>query len=47
MNFKEVVVTILAAVVIRVALWLTMCPPPREEHISMIGKQRLEHRITP
>jgi hypothetical protein len=45
MNFREVAATVLAAIVIAVALWVTIGPPPREEeHVSMIAKHDLDHR---
>jgi hypothetical protein len=47
MNFREVAATILAAIVIAVASWATLGPPPKEEHVSMISKHQLEHRLSP
>jgi hypothetical protein len=45
MNSRQVIATVLAAIVIAVAFWATMGPPPREEHT--IGKHDLEHRFAP
>ena len=41
MNFRQVSATVFEAIVIGVAFWSTMGPPPKEEQISMIGMHRL------
>jgi hypothetical protein len=47
MNFREVSATVFAAIVIVVAFWATMGPPPREEQISMTGKRDVERQFAP
>ena len=47
MNFREVAATILAAIVLGVAFWATIGPPPREEHFSMVSKRQLERAFEP
>jgi hypothetical protein len=47
MNFREVSATILAALVIAVALSAAMGPPPREGYVSMVARHDLEHRSAP
>jgi len=47
MNFREVAATILAAIVIGVASWATIGPPPREEHFSMVSKRQFERAFEP
>jgi hypothetical protein len=41
MNLRQITATVFAAIMIGVAFWATMGPPPKEEHISMIGMHRL------
>jgi len=47
MNFREVSATVFAAIVIGVAFWATIGPPPRQEQISMTGKHDAERRFAP
>ena len=46
MNFRQVTATVFAAIMIGVAFWATMGPPPKEEQISMIGMIGM-HRLAP
>jgi hypothetical protein len=46
MNFSEVAITIVSAVLLGALFWATM-GPPAEEHFSVAGKYSLERGFKP